>query len=644
MATELKLPDVGDNIEQGTVVTVLVKPGDTVAEGQPIIEIETDKAVVEVPASAGGTVKAVSVNVGDTVAVGGTILTLAGGEAAEAPVQSGGGDQGDQNAGQTPAPGTPSAEPDSPTVSTDADTANRVAQAQIESQKEQAGTGEGGPSPVASSQSPAPSAPAASASTSASGAQVTLPDVGDNIEQGTVVTVLVQPGDTVSEGQPVIEIETDKAVVEVPANASGTVGEVAVKVGDTVKVGGVILTLTGDGQSSAASAPAPAPSAEPDSPTVSSEAGTASRVAQAQQEAQKAQAGATPPTTPGQPSPPGERTPTQSAPSQAPGAQRPYDTQAYDNRILVPAAPSVRRMAREIGVDIHDVHGTGIAGRISEEDVRRTAGTPSVPAASSQQPAASLQPASTPAPPVQAAPLPNFEKWGTVRREDMSGIRKATIRSMTASWTTIPMVTHFDKADVTRMEETRKQFGARVEKAGGKLTMTHILMKVVANALRKFPKFGASLDLAAQQVVYKDYVNLGVAVDTPQGLLVPVLKDADRKSITEIVLELNELAGKARERKLSPGEMQGATFTISNLGGIGGSGFTPIVNSPEVAILGVSRGGMEPVWNRETGSFEPRNMLPLSLTYDHRLIDGADAARFLRFICETLEDPFLISL
>ncbi|MBB5236154.1 dihydrolipoyllysine-residue acetyltransferase [Deinococcus budaensis] len=622
MAQELKLPDVGDNIEQGTVVTVLVQPGDTVSEGQPIIEIETDKAVVEVPASAGGTVESVGVKVGDTVAVGGTILTLAGGEA-------GAGGQADQNAGQTPAPGTPSAEPDSPTVASDPDTAKRVAQAQQEAQKVQAGTG-GGSQPSASSSQPA-----------SGGAQVTLPDVGDNIEQGTVVTVLVKPGDEVSEGQPIIEIETDKAVVEVPANAPGTVGEVAVKVGDTVKVGGVILTLTGGGQAPASRAQPSTPVAEPDAPTVASDAGTANRVAQAQQEAQKAQAGA----APAQPSSPGGRSPTQTAPSQAPAAQRPYDTQAYDNRILVPAAPSVRRMAREIGVDIHDVHGTGIAGRISEEDVRRAAGTPSVPSVAAAAQATPAPAASAPAPAAAPAqPLPDFERWGTVRREDMSGIRKATIRSMTASWTTIPMVTHFDKADVTRMEETRRAFGARVEKAGGKLTMTHILMKVVAGALRKFPKFGASLDLAAQQVVYKDYVNLGVAVDTPQGLLVPVLKDADRKSITEIVLELNELAGKARERKLSPAEMQGATFTISNLGGIGGHGFTPIVNSPEVAILGVSRGGLEPVWNRETGSFEARNLLPLSLTYDHRLIDGADAARFLRHICETLEDPFLISL
>lgn len=619
MATELKLPDVGDNIEKGTVVTVLVKAGDTIAEGDPIIEIETDKAVIEVPASEGGTVEAVSVNVGDTVNVGGVILTLSGGTAAgdsaasaPAPAAQGGGDQ--------------AANVESSATAADPGTANRVAQAQQESQKAQA-------------------APAAAPAQSGGGStEVKLPDVGDNIEKGTVVTVLVNVGDTVKEGDPVIEIETDKAVIEVPSSAGGTVENIGVAVGDTVNVGGTILTLSGG----AGGAQAPASqgggdgAATVESSATAPDAGTANRVAQAQQESQKEQAApqggqATAPAASGN----HDKTPAAaSAGTQAPGAQRPYNTQTYDGRTVIPAAPSVRRMAREIGVDIHDVHGTGIAGRISEEDVRRSAGTPSVPpAAAAAQPSTVTHHPSTP-----AAPLPNFEKWGTVKREDMSGIRKATVRSMTASWTTIPMVTHFDKADVTAMEETRKRFGARVEKAGGKLTMTHILMKVVANALRQFPKFGASLDLAAEQVVFKDYVNIGVAVDTPVGLLVPVVKDADRKSITELVLELSELAGRARERKLKPDEMSGATFTISNLGGIGGHAFTPIVNSPEVAILGVSRGGMEPVWNKEKGEFEPRNMLPLSLTYDHRLIDGADAARFVRFIAEALEDPFLISL
>ena len=583
MATELKLPDVGDNIEKGTVVTILVNPGDTVTEGQPIIELETDKAVVEVPASAAGTVQSVNVKIGDTIPVGGVIATLTGAEGAG-----------------SSAPSLPdnAAEPDSATVAGDEATAQRVAAAQIESQKEQAQT-----TPPAQAPAAAPSAPQTGGTT-----QVTLPDVGDNIEKGTVVTILVNPGDSVTEGQPVIELETDKAVVEVPSNAAGTVQSVDVKIGDTLKVGSAILTLSGGASAAPAQAATPAP---------------ASPAPQA-------------PAAPAAPTP-------AAAPASTPAPQA---AQTFDGRPVVHAAPSVRRLARELGVDIATVHGTGPVGRITEDDVRGAANAPATPAATApaRQAAATPAPAAPAALAPVAAPLPDFNKWGATTREDMSGIRRATVRSMTQAWTTIPMVTHFDKADITLMEETRKRFSARVEKAGGKLTMTHILMKVAANALRKYPKFGASLDLANEQVIFKDYVNIGVAVDTPVGLLVPVVKNADRKSITEMVVDLSDLAARARDRKLKPDEMQGATFTISNLGGIGGHAFTPIVNSPEVAILGVSRGGMEPVWNKDKGEFEPRNMLPLSLTYDHRLIDGADAARFLRFICESLEDPFLISL
>lgn len=578
MATELKLPDVGDNIEKGTVVTVLVNPGDTVTEGQPIIELETDKAVVEVPASSAGTVESVSVKVGDSIKVGGLIATLSGGAApaaAPAAPAQGGGDK--------------AATVESSATASNPDKANQAAAAQQESQKAQVDDGAGKLLGSVEAKNPP-------VFLGASAIQL-LPDVGDNIEKGTVVSILVNPGDTVSEGQPIIELETDKAVVEVPASSAGTVESVSVKVGDSLKVGAPIMTLTLAG----GSAQPPAASAQP---------------------APEAQAPAAPHPTPHNPQP---------------------QQQSADGRPLVPAAPSVRRLARELGVDIHTVQGSGEAGRISAEDVRK--------AASGQPPAAS-QPAVAPA---QAAAQPSAishqpsasapaDKWGQTRREDMNGIRKATVRSMTQAWTTIPMVTHFDKADITVMEETRKRFGERVEKAGGKLTMTHILMKVVANALHKFPKFNASLDVAAEQVVFKEYVNIGVAVDTPVGLLVPVVKDADKKSITELVLDLSDLAARARERKLKPDEMAGATFTISNLGGIGGHAFTPIVNPPEVAIIGVSRGGIEPVWNKEKAEFQPRNMLPLSLTYDHRLIDGADAARFLRYVCEALEDPFLISL
>lgn len=587
MAIELKLPDVGDNIEKGNVVTVLIKPGDSVAEGQPVIELETDKAVVEVPASAGGTVESVAVKVGDTIPVGGVIAVLGGSDAKPEKSEGGGNEENLV---------------ESADVAPKASTADEVAREQADMEQAEA----------------AVPAPASGGST-----QVTLPDVGDNIEKGTVVSILVNVGDTVKEGQPVIELETDKAVVEVPANAGGTVQRVDVKVGDSLKVGGAILTLSGP------SAPARGggnKAATVESSLTAADAGTANRVAQGQQESQKAQA---------------------AAPQAAQPAAAPRPAQTFDGREIVPAAPSVRRLAREIGVDIHAVQGSGPAGRISADDVRKAAS--GAPVAAPQPAASASAPVAAPAPTApssapQTAPLPDFDKWGATRREDMNGIRKATVRSMTQAWTTIPMVTQFDKADITIMEEVRRRFGERVEKAGGKLTMTHILMKVVANALHKFPKFNASLDLPAEQVVFKDYVNIGVAVDTPVGLLVPVVKDADKKSITELVLDLSDLASRARERKLKPDEMQGATFTISNLGGIGGHAFTPIVNPPEVAIIGVSRGGMEPVWNKEKGEFEPRNMLPLSLTYDHRLIDGADAARFLRYVCESLEDPFLISL
>ena len=601
MPNQVTLPEVGDNVEQGTVVTVLVKVGDTVTEGQAVIEIETDKAVVEVPANGVGTVSELNVKVGDTVKVGGVILTLADDAAQPAATQT---------APTTPAPAAPAPQAPVPEIRGPEIPASEPAAA-------------ASPAPVTASSSPA--VPVAQA---IGGQEVTLPEVGDNVEQGTVVTVLVKAGDTITEGQAVIEIETDKAVVEVPSSAAGVVKEVQVKEGDTIKVGGVILTLEGQAQVAA-----------PEAPVTSQ---------------------------PAQESPRSDNSPQ---------TDSTYNTQLYDQkrtfdgRPVIHAAPSVRRLAREMGVDLAGVQGSGPAGRISEADLKsggKAAAAQNVPVqavpaqtvpAQTAPPvqAASAQPApvqteltqtapTQPAPSAPAQKLPDFEKWGTVRREDMNGIRRATVRSMSTAWASVPMVTHFDKADVTRMEEARKQFAGRVEKAGGKLTMTAILLKVVANAVRRSPKFGASLDLENQQVIFKDYVNLGVAVDTPNGLLVPVLKDADRKSITEIVLELNELAAKARERKLKPDEMSGATFSISNLGGIGGHGFTPIVNPPEVAILGVSRGGMEPVWNKETLAFEPRNMLPLALTYDHRLIDGADAARFVRGLCETLEDPFLISL
>jgi pyruvate dehydrogenase E2 component (dihydrolipoamide acetyltransferase) len=443
-----------------------------------------------------------------------------------------------------------------------------------------------------------------------------LPEVGEGIDAGTVVAVLVSVGDRIEVDQPVLELETDKAVVEVPSSVAGTVESIAVEEGQEVPIGSTILTVgEGDGAAQEPADQPPADEPPADEPAAGGEASAAAAGGEAG-EATEAEA----PAAPSGPAP---------TPAKAPaaGADQPPAG-------LLPAAPSVRRLARELGVDLEAVQGSGILGRISAEDVRAYAegGAPRA--------AAPAAPAAAP----QAAPLPDFSTWGETERVAMSGIRKATVRSMTTAWTTVPMVTHFDKADATEFEALRQRHKADAERLGAKLTPTAMLIKVVAAALRKFPDFNASIDVAANEIVYKRYVNVGVAVDTEHGLLVPVVKNADRKNMLELAVELGELAEKARDRKLTPDDMQGGNFSVSNLGGIGGTGFTPIVAPPDVAILGVSRGGKEPVWDEEQGAFVPRTMMPLSVTYDHRLIDGASAARFLRWICRAIENPFLISL
>jgi pyruvate dehydrogenase E2 component (dihydrolipoamide acetyltransferase) len=293
-------------------------------------------------------------------------------------------------------------------------------------------------------------------------------------------------------------------------------------------------------------------------------------------------------------------------------------------------------MARELGVEIDQVTGTGASGRISVEDVKEHAKRLVTDAARGV--------ASTP------KALPDFSRWGPVERQPMRAVRRKTAEHLSAAWATIPHVTQHDLADVTALEEARKRFAKQTEAAGGALTVTAIAVKVVAAALKVFPQFNASIDMAADEVILKKYVNIGVAVDTDRGLLVPVIRDADTKNILQLSVELAQLAEKARNRKLSLEEMQGGCFSISNLGGIGGTAFTPIVNAPEVAILGISRARMEPVWDETergrspAGGFVPRLILPLSLSYDHRAIDGADGVRFLRWVVDALEHPFLLAL
>lgn len=433
-----------------------------------------------------------------------------------------------------------------------------------------------------------------------------LPELGENIHSGNVVRVLVKIGDTIEKDQGVLELETDKATIEVPAPAGGVVKEILVKEGGKANVGEVILVL----DSGAADSPV-APAVE--------------RKAEAAPAKPQERPVPAPVTTPMAAAPVAEVVPAAAlypVPAPAPA----------ETHHPAPAAPSVRRFAREIGIEINQVPGTGPAGRISIQDVKTFAKSLHQELAMRASPGVVLP----------GGALPDFAKWGPVERQPMNNIRLKTAQHLSLAWNTIPQVTQFDKADVTELEEHRKNFSAKVETAGGKLTMTAILLKVAASALRVFPQFNASVDMARNEIVYKKYFHIGVAVDTERGLLVPVIRDVDKKNILQLSIELNLMAEKARNRKLSLEEMQGGAFTITNLGGIGGTAFSPIVNHPEVAILGVSRSSTEPVY--VNGQFEPRTMLPLSLSYDHRLIDGADGARFLRWVAKALQDPFLMAL
>ena len=431
---------------------------------------------------------------------------------------------------------------------------------------------------------------------------IRLPEVSENIQKADVVKVLVAVGDVVRTDQPLLEVETEKAMFELPSPEGGTVREVLVKAGDAIAVGQVLIRVE---TAAAADQTRPAPPPFP---------GSAAR------------AGAEPP-APDLPAPPAEPQPLPPPPAPPALAEAGADAgEGAVGRVAAPAAPSVRRLARELGVDIAQVQGTGERGRISMEDVKNHA-------------KARLSAGGLAAP---SAPLPDFTRWGAVRREPMTKVRRITAQSMTQAWLAAPRVTQYDKADITEIEAFRRRHARRVEAAGGKLTTTAILLKVAAGALRAFPQFNASLDPAREEIVFKEYVHVGVAVDTDRGLLVPVVRDADGKNITRLAAELAGLAERARSKRIGPEEMEGGTFTISNLGGIGGTAFSPIVYWPQVAILGVSRSEMQPVWRE--GQFVPRLVLPLSLSYDHRLIDGADAARFLRWICEALEEPLLLAL
>ena len=538
------IPELGENINSATVVKVLVKAGDVVEADQPLLELETDKATIEVPADAAGTVAEIKVNEGEQVSIGQLVLVFAG-ESAATPEPA---------KEEAPAPAQPLAAPQ-----------------------------------------PAPAPQAAPVATAGTGTlEFTLPELGENIRTATIVKVLIAVGDTVENDQPVIEVETDKATIEVPSSIAGKVTEVLVAEGNATPIGAVIFRVSGN-----VTAPAAAPAAQ---------SVAVQTVAPVVVEAKT------------------EFVPEATKPAEAPKVIA-VENQPPILQNAAPAAPSVRRLAREIGVDVNQVKGSGPGGRILLDDVKAYSKllhqqrneVQHIRAEQHQQ------------------PLPDFTKFGEVERQAMSNIRFKTAEHLSHAWHTIPHVTQFDKADITALEEFRKSYAKTAEKEGVKLTVTAILVKIIASALKKFPQFNSSVDMMTKEIIYKHYFNIGIAVDTDFGLIVPVIKNADQLNVIEISKEMNALAEKARNKKTSIADMQGGCFTITNLGGIGGTAFTPIVNAPEVAILGVSRGSIEPVYIN--GKFEPRMMLPLSLSYDHRVIDGADGIRFLRWIIDAIENP-----
>ncbi len=427
-----------------------------------------------------------------------------------------------------------------------------------------------------------------------------LPEVSEGVETADVAAILVSEGDTITANQIVAEVETEKALAEIECPHAGRVTKVHVSPGDTIPIGATILTID-------AEAPAEAPTEkEPDAAPV------------AQKESESA-------TEPAPAAASQEKTPAKPTEASAPAVVAP--AVSAEDRPPAPAGPATRRMARDLGVDLYDVKGSGPGGRITQEDVQNYVKQKlSAPASSGG--------------PVTAPPLPDFSEFGPIRRERLNKIGRMAAEHLTRSWNVIPHVTQQDLADITDIELARKQFLQGTGKNGPKVTMTAIAIKAAVTALKAFPKFNSSLDPETMEIVYKDYFHIGVAVDTENGLVVPVVRDADQKSLLEIASEVVELAVAARDRKLSMENMKGGTFTITNLGGIGGTGFTPIVSYPEVAILGMSRGQKE--LKLIDGELEERLMLPLSLSYDHRVVNGADAARFIVKLSALLSDPFTL--
>ncbi len=461
--------------------------------------------------------------------------------------------------------------------------------------------------------------------------EVKLPDLGDGIESGDVLEVFVNVGDLIQKGQDIIEMETDKATVTVPASVGGKVVKVLVSEGDTVPIHGTLLEVEPAEGAGPASPPAQAAQAKPE-PAVPSNPAPAAEPPAPRQEAPAAPVAATPPPRPAAPIP--ATPPAAAAPAPTPPPQ--------DPSVVIPAGPAIRRFAREVGVDLSRVAGSGENGRITREDVLSVVRSSSQSARVAPPASTAPQPSATPtaAPPASPATpgAADADDYGSIHVERMSKIRKTIANQMHVSWSSVPRVTNFDDADITDLEHLRQSSKEDYAAQGLKLTTMPFLIKAVATSLRHHPAVNAVIDQQNEQIVYKDYVNVGIAVDTDRGLVVPVMKHADSMGIPEITRALAEMAGKVRGGNFSVGDLRGGTFTISNLGAIGGQYSTPIVNVPEVAILLVGRSRKLPVVMPDD-SIKPRLMMPLSLSYDHRLVDGATAARFLNDVIGYLEAP-----
>jgi len=459
------------------------------------------------------------------------------------------------------------------------------------------------PAPAAAAPAPAAAAPAPAAAASSGPVDVVVPDIGD-FPEVTVIEVMVKPGDTIKVEQSLITVESDKASMEIPSSHAGVVKDVKVKVGDKVSMGSLVAVVQATG--GAAAAPAAAPAAATPAPAPASAAAAAPAAAAAE-----------------------KSVPTAALPAHEPTA---------DKGALPHASPSIRKLARELGVPLAEVKGSGPKGRITQADVQGfvkgvMAGSVQTQAQKAKAPAAAAA-AGGGIPGLLPWPTVDFAKFGPIERKDLSRIKKISGANLHRNWVMIPHVTNNDDADITELEAFRVSTNKENEKSGVKVTMLAFVIKAVVAALRKFPEFNASLD--GDALVYKRYFHVGFAADTPNGLVVPVLRDADKKGILQISTEMGELAKKARDGKLGPADMTGGCFSISSLGGIGGTHFTPIINAPEVAILGLSKSAMKPVWDGKT--FVPRLTLPLSLSYDHRVIDGAAAARFNAYLGQVLAD------